>query len=112
MTYEESIIVLHGLRMDYICSACEEHNNPKLKNFPRDCPLYINCNKAHDALAMAIEALEKQIPKKPKVKEWFAIDDVEKTYNCPCCGMDYNRFYIGKTHCMYCSQAIDWSDEE
>lgn len=48
MAHEEAIIMLHGLRMDYICSACEEHNNPKLKNFPRDCPLYSNCNKVHD----------------------------------------------------------------
>lgn len=104
MTYEESIIVLHGLRMDYICSACEEHYNPKLKNVPRDCPLYSNCNKAHDALADAIEALEKSLPQKPS-KATTRYGEFIK-YECPVC----SGFLIKNYPCK-CGQMIDWGDE-
>ena len=47
----------------------------------------------------AIEALEKQIPKKPKSREGT-------TYSfCPCC--DSNNLY---EYCGDCGQALDWSD--
>ena len=48
---------------------------------------------------MAIEALEKQIPKKLKDDGWLY---------CPICGRDVlmDRF----NYCPDCGQALDWSD--
>lgn len=48
------------------------------------------------ALDMAVEALEKQIPKKKK-----------KRNECPECGYSY----AFEEYCPNCGQAIDWSDE-
>ena len=52
---------------------------------------------------IAIKALEKQIPKKPK------IDDRYVMYICPCCN-DFIK--VRHNCCQNCGQAIDWSDEE
>ena len=69
-----------------------------------------------DALDVAIQALEKQIPKKPIMKQYF--EDLEDEYLCcPTCGeiltdripADNKTFYF---HCMNCGQKFDWSDEE
>ena len=52
---------------------------------------------------LAIEALEKQIPKKPyKDRE----NGVYYKEHCPCCG---RSLFPNDHHCV-CGQAIDWSD--
>lgn len=53
------------------------------------------------AIDMAIEALEKQIPKKPS------------KLNCPHCDFDGidNSWWVFP-HCPKCGRAIDWSDED
>ena len=70
----------------------------------------------YKANEMAIQALEKQIPKKPIMKQYF--EDLEDEYLCcPTCGeiltdripADNKTFYF---HCMNCGQKLDWSDEE
>lgn len=63
------------------------------------------------AFDIAIEALEKQIPKEPEYKEedrflenhfaWF-------TY-CPQCGCE---IVAGDMHCIQCGQAIDWTEDK
>lgn len=58
---------------------------------------------------LAIEALEKQIPKKPINQS----EEYDRTYgNCPCCGemvVDYpDDFRV----CSNCGQVIDWGEEE
>ena len=72
--------------------------------------------KRAEAIDMAINALEKQIPKKPILKQYF--DDMEEEYLCcPTCGeiltdripIDNKDFYF---HCLNCGQKLDWSDEE
>lgn len=72
--------------------------------------------KRADALDVAIQALEKQIPKKPVMKQYF--ENLEDEYLCcPTCGeiltdripADNKTFYF---HCMNCGQKLDWSDEE
>ena len=70
-----------------------------------------------EAFQMAINALEKQIPKKPILKQYF--DDMEEEYLCcPTCGeiltdripLDYKDFYL---HCLNCGKKLNWeSDEE
>jgi hypothetical protein len=64
-----------------------------------------------NAYGMAIQALEKQMPKK-------VVRDGKWIYKCPCCGecaetdcgdvfYDYRLDY-----CNGCGQRLDWSDEE
>lgn len=66
------------------------------------------------AFDKAIKALEKQIPKKPKRVDHWAL--------CPTCYSKYGFSYdilvgmrglkTGECHCLNCGQAIDWSDDE
>ena len=67
--------------------------------------------KITEALDMAIEALEKQIPKRPLIYEerWYfsPTPNDDWGYECPCCGnqeIDYPEH-----HCT-CGQALDWDD--
>ena len=57
-------------------------------------------NALHKKLCGSEEALEKQIPKKPKDDGWLY---------CPICGRDVlmDRF----NYCPDCGQALDWSDD-
>ena len=75
---------------------------------------YINMCSAEE-MKVAIEALEKQIPKKLKVTEcgrfgfWFI---------CPNCGGNiamvwdsvWKKGYYMPNYCHNCGQALDWSD--
>ena len=61
------------------------------------------CSVFGEALTMAINALEKQIPKKPKT------DDRYVMYICPCCN-DFIK--VSHNCCQNCGQKFDWSDEE
>lgn len=94
MTESEAIKELHGIR-------------PRGGVIPQ---------KRAEALDVAIQALEEQIPKKPIMKKYFK--DMEEEYLCcPTCGeiltdripADNKTFYF---HCMNCGQKFDWSDEE
>lgn len=70
--------------------------------------------KPYEDMEMAIQALEKQIPKKPKLIE-------DKMWTCPVCNNNLLNKWIkyptelmpkskGFPRCMSCGQAIDWSD--
>ena len=60
---------------------------------------------------MAIEALEKQLPKQPLVWEYkyyySSTPNDDWGYECPCCG---NRDIDYPEHHCICGQALDWSD--
>ena len=58
-----------------------------------------------ESIDMAINALEKQIQKKPKERDRIGCN----TPVCPVCKMD---LYSYEPYCDNCGQAIDWSDEE
>ena len=61
------------------------------------------------AFKTAVEALEKQIPKKLVVvgEEYtFGKDEWEKDYECPSCGNPY----ADDSFCSCCGQKLDWSD--
>ena len=59
------------------------------------------CRVYQAAFKTAIEALEKQIPKKPKNREGTTY------FYCPCCDSNNINEYCGD-----CGQALDWSDTE
>lgn len=54
---------------------------------------------------IAINSLEKQIPKKVVEKKF--VEDVSLNY-CPCCNVRFIGW--GMKHCGECGQALDWSD--
>ena len=102
MTEQEAIEKMKNMRL--YMQITDENSEHK---FPED---YYKANE------MAIQALEKQIPKKPIMKQYF--EDLEDEYLCcPTCGEiltdripdDNKTFYF---HCMNCGQKFDWSDEE
>lgn len=59
----------------------------------------------NQAKTMAIEALEKQIPKKPIKSE------TENKCWCPSCDDEDEMDIYGTEYCPYCGQALDWSEE-
>ena len=70
------------------------------------------------ALENAIEALEKQIPKKVK-KEFRTVGGAITSFEtdvCPNCGMDFYIDDLGQTmycdFCPDCGQALDWGGED
>ena len=61
----------------------------------------LECSRI-EALSKAIEAIEKQIPKKPY-----------DTVHCPLCKIEVELQPVDTeqvTYCLHCGQAIDWSD--
>ena len=84
------------------------------------------------AVEIAVEAMRRQIPKKPvmgyafaeKIREAIKRTDPEraesKTECCPVCGrtLGVSQFVkaqtglrVGDSHCKWCGQAIDWEEE-
>ena len=68
-------------------------------------------DKAKEALQMAIDALEKQIPRKP-IKNTGMVNPIWSADSnlCPACFKYVNVW--GNKFCSYCSQAIDWTEDE
>ena len=62
----------------------------------------------HEENLVAIEALEKQIAKKP-VKSENQVVRYVNTYYCPTCELGITGTNIAKW-CYHCGQKIDWSD--
>lgn len=60
----------------------------------------------------AINALEKQIPKKVKTQ----LREMGEVNVCPTCGYDFYIEDLGQTmyceFCPSCGQALDWSDDD
>lgn len=64
---------------------------------------------------IAIEALEKQLPKKPTYEgDGYAPDGtfVYDTWECPNCGECYEVDYDDYDYCPNCGQRIDREEEE
>lgn len=73
---------------------------------------YINMCSAEE-MKIAIEALEKQIPKKPDLIGDGYDDNgnlIYDTWICPCCETEYELDYDDYKFCPECGQAIDWSE--
>ena len=56
------------------------------------------------AIDEAIEAVDKQILKKPEIKDEY--------YICPVCGVYQETSEGNPPYCINCGQAIDWEVEE
>ena len=71
-----------------------------------------NFGEQKESFSVAINALEKQIPKKVNlrhIRKYDGFDDGE----CPNCGMSVSRDCDGDdVFCPDCGQKLDWSDEE
>jgi hypothetical protein len=74
-----------------------------------------------DAIAfnMALNALGKQIPKKPirahriiKKNGMFILRDDNEYWKCPICTKADVVLLKNQKHCHDCGQALDWSDTE
>lgn len=64
-----------------------------------------------ESIKMALEALEKQIPKKPKYKaeDRFVKNHFTEYSYCPVCEKEVVE---GDMFCVMCGQAIDWTEGE
>ena len=64
-------------------------------------------DKAKEAIQMAINALEKQVAKKP-----MQIDEDMGIFDCPNCGHTIIAIDDMTIHqnCLMCGQRLDWSD--
>ena len=90
MTDSEAVEKLKNMRL---FMQIEDENN--------DCKFTEDDYKANE---MAINALEKQMPKKPKERDCIGFD----TLVCPKCKM---ALYLYEPYCDNCGQKIDWSDD-
>ena len=77
--------------------------NEAIKLIENDLKLHSKdlSSKYKNGLRMAIQALEKQIPKKPTKDKYVPELDF-----CPECGTEVTNC----NYCPYCGQKIDWSE--
>lgn len=76
---------------------------------------FVNADELSEALQMAMQALEKQIAKKPTPIDYKKYIDVidnaivlRGAYWCPNC----KRVVKSGSFCSNCGQKLDWSNEE
>lgn len=104
--YEMLKNAIHCMKVGADLAVCE------------DCNLY-ECDHSDvkDMAMIAIQALEKQIPKKPTyVDTRFRnhgrnISDgssLDKCYKCPSCSLHIFHVFDSEVHCKYCGQKLDW----
>ena len=82
------------------------------KELAKDLKEHIGCGIEvplyDEELEVVVEALEKQIAKKPKKTgiEGYRYTD---TYRCPICGGNFSGTGIAD-YCYHCGQKLDWSE--
>lgn len=77
-----------------------------------ECVNYYKCGrtKMDDMKRTAIEALEKQLPKRPDIMDYI-LGDIN--FKCPTCKSEYICEKENEPlYCQNCGQRIDWSEEE
>lgn len=87
----------------------EDCNNERCDNCDL-CYMQGTTGEHLEALDMAIQALDKQIAKKPINSDVQAIRYVN-TYYCPVCQLGITGTNIAKW-CYHCGQKLDWSGKE
>ena len=102
MTNKEAIKIIDAL----IFQAYLEYEVARIKRGK------IDINNRYNALTLAKEALEKQIPKKPYKRK----EHKSKDYYCAICErylgdeMELKFACLQPEYCEHCGQALDWSD--
>lgn len=84
-------------------------------NNTKEIPLNTTKEEIKEAMLMAIQAVEKQISKKPTYEgDGYSPDGtfIYDEWLCPCCGKRYEVDYDDYDFCPNCGQKIDWSDKE
>lgn len=87
--------------------------NEAIKEFKQNIDMPFGSNISREASGLAIQALEKQIPKRPDIED----SDRVKSCKCPLCGgfigymVDYEDEYYPDNYCPSCGQKLDWSEE-
>ena len=84
--------------------------NEAIKEFKQNIDMPFGSNISREASGLAIQALEKQIPKKPMI----SYDERVKENWCSCsvCAFGFGwKRTIHYKYCPDCSQKIDWSEE-
>ena len=109
---------IEKLRAYHKCQSLQvkgiyEDCNEKLCDNCDLCYAQGNVGEHIKSIEIAIQALEKQIPKKP-----YHISQVDDNDNanveCQMCHAttDYSVNVIKRGYCWKCGQLLDWSDEE
>ena len=82
------------------------------KELAKDLKEHIGCGVEvplyDEELEVVVEALEKQIAKKPKKIEVEGYRYTD-TYRCPICGGNFSGTGIAD-YCYHCGQKLDWSE--
>lgn len=107
MTIKEAIDELESIKAE-----TEYKNDEYRKAYKMENTIY---EIRIDALEKAIEALEKQIPKKPDLVGEGYDDEGQLVYDtwvCPSCDTSYECYYDDYDFCPKCGQKIDWSEED
>lgn len=87
----------------------------RVKNFPewnRD-DLWLEMEDMEELTETILEALEKQLPKKPTYEgDGYAPDGtfIWDEWLCPNCGSRYEVDYDDYSYCPNCGQRLDWSE--
>ena len=97
----------------------ERTESEAIKILQRDLQIQLE-NKALpdgiEAIQIAIQALEKQIPKKPRKTDLYrGVLKRVYAYVCPTCGNTCLEKYMNERQntmfCWDCGQKLDWSDD-
>ena len=78
-----------------------EHYKDRIQNAIRHIQTAVDVDPW--AMKIAVKAMEKQIPMKPKMP-------LDEYWVCPMCGRKVEYIYR-YSHCMSCGQVIDWSEK-
>ena len=119
MTESEAI---EKLRAYYNCQRLQakfiyEDCNDELCDNCNLCYAQGNVGEHIKSIEIAIQALEKQIPKKPrKTDSYRGVLKRVYAYVCPTCGNACLEKYMNERQntmfCWDCGQKLDWRDEE
>lgn len=97
----------------------EAHKFLEIKQREMTLKRHLYNEQAIEINGLAIEALEKQIPKKPiqanyivKVNGVDTLLDENEFTKCPSCTYKDTEVKHGQKYCRICGQALDWSDTE
>ena len=75
------------------------------------CLTLDECRKHNKAISMAIDALKKQVPKKPIIRKTEDYFGYEEHILCPNC-QETEFVFTQPCFCHHCGQALNWEVNE